>query len=252
MSEQKKPEIGEWWEHDSNRVLIVGKTRNGIAIAEYQDGSVYEIENGENFKHLPDCDSFDWQPETFPQYWTTVDNASDPGAYVIRTSKTEFKVIDKDGTTRRHSYSWFPKDSTDRTRLTQAEAEARVKNPEPVESPDDWVTQDRVPARVRTDQEHWSNWDADEWYRVRPDQISSRQKMLHGDVDALGYTLSLRCRRRDLPPLPQETPKREYVRLVAHRTSGLVFTSPQEALMYPDVYTELKHDGTGFYLEDSR
>ncbi len=254
MSEQKKPEIGEWWEHDSDRVLIVGKTRNGIAIAEYQDGSVYEIENGKNFKHLPDCDSFEWQPETFPQWYVKDDKTPFTDCdHLVRTSKTEVHGINCDGSkTQNGAWSQYHDELVARgdfIQITQAEAESRVKKPEPVESPDDWVTQDRVPDRPGIDEYRWNEdgCSGSEWRQSRKNQVA----FLHGTRQD-NCTFEVRCRRRDLPPLPQETPKREYVRLVAHRTSGLVFTSPQEALMHLDVYTELKHDGTGFYLEDAR
>lgn len=244
MSEQKKPEAKEFWEN-KERVQIVGTLSDGATVGETSSGSIRTFKHENGWKHLPDCGSFGWQPETFPQYWTTVDNASDPGAYVIRTSKTEFKVIDKDGTTRRHIYSWYPEDSTDRTRLTQAEAESRVKKPEPVDSPDDWVTQDRVIPRNHIDQ--WC------WVKNRKQPVEEQwlycpgnfDRFKHGDVDGVA-TLHVRCRRRDLP---QETPKREYVKVWLRWGNDRLYATTTGSDDPKD--RELKHDGTRFYLGDA-
>lgn len=77
---------------------------------------------------------------------------------------------------------------------------------EAFESPDDWVVQDRVPAR-HNDRGAWV--DIGEEYP--PYDFSSRhwwtvgdkadQKLKHGTIDAVGRTLHLICRRRDLPEL---------------------------------------------------
>ena len=244
MSELKKPEAGEWWQRDWCRVLIVGRKLNGNVITETINGLIGTMQDEEEWQHLPDCDSFEWQPETFPQYWTS---ESPLLAFMKQLSKDDFVPVFLDG-----SEGAVRSNSTvDRTRLTQAEAEARVKKPEPVESPDDWVTQDRVPDRPGID----------EWRRVFdgvPDgwnkSFEHEERYAHGHT-ALGgrSVVEVRCRRRDLPPLPQETPKRNYVRLWTHRTSGTVCTATDERyLKYPDIWTELKHDGTGFYLEDGK
>ena len=253
----KKPQSGEWWKdlRDNQIVNVVIVTAIDELCVREKGGrlGVWRLAQfALNYEHLPDCDSFDWQPETFPQYWTTIDCKKDPGAYVIRTSTDQFRIINKDGSTQKHIVSWYPEDSKDRTRITQAEAESLVKKPEPVESPDDWVTQDRVPARVGIDSEHWSNWGVDEWHVIGSKQISAQRKMMHGNVDEQEDTLSLRCRRRDLPPLPQETPKRDYVRLFQAK-GGMVCTAVDvNEFGIPELWRELKHDGTGFYLEDGK
>lgn len=73
------------------------------------------------------------------------------------------------------------------------------------ESPDDWVTQDRVPARLGIDQECWSNWRHDAWSTVSKGQLCYAKGMKHGDIDHMEDKLSLRCRRKDLPPMPAKT-----------------------------------------------
>lgn len=75
----------------------------------------------------------------------------------------------------------------------------------PVESPDDWVTQDRVPARIGVDQECWSNWRPGAWSTVSLGQACYGRKMRHGEVDYMEDKLSLRCRRKDLPPVSPKT-----------------------------------------------
>mgnify|MGYP000975294291 CR=1 FL=1 len=105
-------------------------------------------------------------------------------------------------------------DDSDSTRL---ELRCRRKDLPVVESPDDWVVQDRVPARHR-DRGAWV--DVGEEYP--PYDFSSRhwwtvgdkadQKLEHGSVDAVGRTLHLICRRKDLPELSVPT-KEEWVDL---------------------------------------
>lgn len=76
------------------------------------------------------------------------------------------------------------------------------------ESPDDWVTQDRVPARPGIDERQWVQYDGTAlgWVPVKKIGWSG---MKHGDV-IHGDRLELRCRRKDLPPLPEQ-PKTETV-----------------------------------------
>ncbi len=110
------------------------------------------------------------------------------------------------------------------------------------ESPDDWVTQDRVPDRPGIDQ----------WRRIWNGSPTAWETSAHNESHYLhghvcvenGAAFEVRCRRRDLP-----LPKPNYVRLWTHRTSGTVCSATDERyLKYPDIWTELKHDGTGFYL----
>ncbi len=79
---------------------------------------------------------------------------------------------------------------------------------EPAEDPEEWVTQDRVPARVGIDERRWirrdvkttipdlANWkdcfEASAWFR---------DKAVHGfeHPNEPGLFLELRCRRKDLP-----------------------------------------------------
>ena len=239
----KKPLAGEWWEKEGVRLLVVGTKRSGITVGEHECGSIDLVHHQHDWQHLPDCTGWDWQPETFPQYWSTFGGIASV-AYVEQVSKKEFREVLKDGTVnpiaRNGSYS-----ADGRKRLTREQAEALVQKPEPVESPDDWVTQDVVPFRPNLDQRRWvtaTGGIACDWEFV--DEITTAEPVVHGALNKCSNRLEIRCRRKHLPP-----PKPNYVRLWTHRTSGTVCTATDEKyLKYPDIWTELKHDGTGFYL----
>ena len=70
----------------------------------------------------------------------------------------------------------------------------------PVESPDDWVTQDRVPYRREFDECRWG--DCDVWYSNQDVPHCYR----HGYIGCgvFQHKLQVRCRRKDLPQLPTE------------------------------------------------
>jgi hypothetical protein len=73
----------------------------------------------------------------------------------------------------------------------------------PVESPDDWVTQDRVPARPGIDQRAYLyDYDPSSVSWDDASVIHWNDKPMHGDRGS-AFTVQLRCRRRDLPPLPE-------------------------------------------------
>lgn len=55
------PEIGDWWQYNGVRVYICGKTSHGLLVCEYKNGNTLKMKQGENWKHLPGCDSFEWQ-----------------------------------------------------------------------------------------------------------------------------------------------------------------------------------------------
>jgi hypothetical protein len=257
----KKPQAGEWWRCDDNSIArVVGVKINGVVAAEHECGTMTFHSRTNLWTHLPDCTGFDWQPETFPQYYINVKWGFCDAAYVVRDTKTTYYGVQENGERHPATLEWDAVNDQlvvqlDWKQVTQAEAESRVKKPEPVESPDDWVTQDRVPARPGIDQRAYlratdTEVDADGWMDAAAMQWS--QMPIHGHR-VNGFTIQVRCRRRDLPPIPQKTPKPNYVRLWTHRTSGTVCTATDERyLKYPDIWTELKHDGTGFYLEDGK
>lgn len=202
---------GEWYENDSLRVRIVGKRLDGKVITETHGGFIGSINDKSEWTHLPDCDSFYWKPETFPQWYAK--SCGGPYAdcdHIIRTSKTTLCGVLADGTKTKEvpwekyheefviEGSWVP--------LTQAEAEDRIK----IQDPINLINLMNCP-------------DCGEFRGHSHEEI---------------------CKAKAKP---------NYVRLWTHRTSGTVCTATDERyLKYPDIWTEIKHDGTGFYLVDQQ
>ena len=247
----KKPQAGEFWGWAGCRLRIIGTRSNGVIVAEHECGS---LEFGCTFgemKHLPDCDSFDWQPETFPQWYAK--SCGGPYAdcdHIIRTSKTTLCGVLADGIKTKEvpwekyheefviEGSWVP--------LTQAEAEARLKKPEPVGSPDDWVEFD---GRLIS----FPRYEIDELKHEIDSAFEPAIRAWYGKSQQwqiVGLRYKIRCRRRDLPPMPQETPKRDYVRVWMRWTDDKLYATTTGSDDPKD--RELKHDGTGFYLEDGK
>jgi hypothetical protein len=73
----------------------------------------------------------------------------------------------------------------------------RVEPPTPVESPDDWVVQDRVPPRAGIDQVGYTDKPGLGWCDAQGKWFN----VTHGSDTGCGI-LQVRCRRRHLPPLP--------------------------------------------------
>jgi len=83
----------------------------------------------------------------------------------------------------------------------------------PKESPDDWVTQDRVEYRKGIDQRRWVCLETKKTvvdWQFTENQIADGGPAVHGHCGKT-VRLELRCRRKDLPafavpPLPERTP----------------------------------------------
>ena len=207
MIEQKQPQAGEWWQKDDTRVCIVGTKKNGLTVGEMQSGTLIPFLPVHGWQHLPYCDSFEWQPVEFCVMCGV--NPVIPGTAGCKDC-TEFAL--------------------DAVRV-------------PVESPDDWVTQDRVPPRHGIDQVQWSDWGSSRWI----DAASGWQPTeIHGYRDEDDDTvLHVRCRRKELPPLP--SPKRVSVRLIGRRSGDVRWQELDELCDAHD--REIKHDGYKFYVE---
>jgi len=138
--------------------------------------------------------------EVFPQYWTTLDRESnrlEATAFVIRANKVDWNLVMKNGDhgiCMGGTSKWDPRE---RTQLTKEQAEALLL---PKESPDDWVVQDRVPARAEIDRGHFGNKGRspeDMWGFVSE---SVGVGEMHGHHGMVVY-----CRRKDLPETKAET-----------------------------------------------
>ena len=200
MSDVKKPIAGEWWEcTDGFRLFVVGKKLNGSLLCQTDCGAieVYAI-GGDEWKHLPDCNGWNWKLEVFPQYWTTLDRDSklpESAAFVIRTNKINWNIVWKNG----HEgicmgavSKWSP---SGRTQITKEQAEALLL---PKESPEDWFVQDRVPARAGVDERRFTTVSTgymEGWNEVKDSWSAG---LMHGSERG-GQTVEVRCRRKDLP-----------------------------------------------------
>jgi hypothetical protein len=138
--------------------------------------------------------------EVFPQYWTTLDRESkrpDSVAFLIRKNKFDWNIVQKDGVHWIKQGKTSKWDSYLREQLTKEQAEALLL---PKESPDDWVVQDRVPARAGIDRGHFGNSfksPEDMWGFVSESMGIGE---MHGSNDLVVY-----CRRKDLPEPKAET-----------------------------------------------
>lgn len=137
MTEQKKPQAGEWWFNaDGERVYVIGTRSNGQYMFENNQNRIWPwCGDWSDWHHEPDCTGWDWQPA-------------------------------------------------------------------PVESPDDWVTQDRVPPRQGVDQ---CRWEPSDKFRL----VAGEWETMHGGKLANGWQLEVRCRRKDLPPMPEKPKTRK-------------------------------------------
>lgn len=109
----------------------------------------------------------------------------------------------------------------------------------PVESPDDWVTQDRVPARPGIDQ------------RAYAINVNVWEDSVYLNCD----TLLLRCRRKDLPPVVKRVPVRLWF-MKDNSDDGFgsnVIVSPvSPTVMCCETFQEIHFDNNGgFYVEVS-
>lgn len=70
----------------------------------------------------------------------------------------------------------------------------------PVESPNDWVTQDRVPKRD-WDQHRWLSPDGKVVIDWHLSEIAGTASKMHGDMNVHGNRLEIRCKRFELPSI---------------------------------------------------
>ena len=133
MMKLEEAVAGRWIEHNESKArrFIAGVKLNGDIIIELKSGgtSTLSVDWFKDWTLLPpECDSFDWQPETFPQYYEPFEK---PGvAFIKRVSKdTCFAVLPDGYECKRRD--WDALDIT-RKQITEAEAIALLDKPEPV------------------------------------------------------------------------------------------------------------------------
>ncbi len=133
MTTTKQPQPGEYWQKEDTRVFVVGRKKNGVTVGETECGGIMVFLHIHGWQHLTDCDSFLWQPEVWPQYWSAINDVM--YAYCERFEPNKYRMVKRDGTVMPDS-PWHPNSGRDRTRLTKEQAEALLDNPQ--ESPDDY------------------------------------------------------------------------------------------------------------------
>jgi len=137
MSE-KKPLAGEWWEKEGVRLLIVGTKRSGITVGEHECGSIDLFHHQYDWQHLPDCTGWDWQPEV-----NTIDVSPGDGFRwlenheIMRDGDQLFRCEDA----RFHFVKGGIGAKADSLITNGYPVRRQIENPDPFESPDDWVTQ---------------------------------------------------------------------------------------------------------------
>lgn len=207
MSEQKKPQAGEWWFATGNpgdRLYIVGQCDAGRTVFQYSKGGQLIIDrdgNWKNWHHEPLCTGWDWQPEPEPEpEWfdltpmddhvlrTPIDNVSKGGRFAEVDGLSGATV----GFAKRQGYTQF------RCLLKDA--------PKPVESPDDWVD------ITHSHPDHVPRIGIDQFYN----QEKWETQLSHHTTQTVGeYFRSCdgrhRCKRKDLPPLPEPKPATQTV-----------------------------------------
>ena len=191
-----KPVAGQWYENLGTRQHCIAVSESaGECVMQWKNGDFEIVEESdyEDLKHLPDCTGWDWEQETFPQYWTANHESR---AFIRRDSFTRTVSVWRDGHEGAWLSEWDKAEARSRTRLTESEALALLDKPQPAEDPEEWVVQDRVAPRDGIDQVKWSDWPTRNWMTA-----SGHWDVKHGEslLTNKNVTLSVRCRRKDLP-----------------------------------------------------
>ena len=58
-----QPEVGQRWQNNTIRAWVVGLKRNGIAVCEFECGTLGTVHPNSDWVLLPDCTGWDWEPE---------------------------------------------------------------------------------------------------------------------------------------------------------------------------------------------
>lgn len=146
---------------------------------------------GDEVLHLR-CRRKDLPVVESPEDWVEL-----PGNHALRPGIDQVAVHSPDNwvTFYESVTSWIP-----------CACRCRRKDLPNIESPEDWVTQDRVDARPGIDQGWWSyaepNVDKSKWSWWPIANSGSAIGRKHGHVHEDGQMLNLRCKRKDLPPVP--------------------------------------------------
>lgn len=129
---------GQWWTEKGHFgrqyiVVVLVVSRAGKVFYEFHDG-VVATSNKEFFfknkEYLPECTGWDWEPAVYPQYRESY--MPNVWAFVRLDSPTQYTYVRLDGTddpSQEHRPGWDH--INERTKLTEAEALAKIVKPEP-------------------------------------------------------------------------------------------------------------------------
>lgn len=248
--EVKKPERDQYWEHEKSgeRVYFIGKTPEGEMVWQCH-GDPIEAGNIDwsDWKHLPDCTGWRWQPETFPQWYVCGNSVGwHTTVFVVRDTATTYFCVESDGTEKRsEDFIWsqsFVSSGLWR-QITKEQAEALLNKPTPVESdPEEWVEINKIQfgdmiPRSGVDvllQDCDSN-----------DCANDRSFITEGTFH-IGHSTWKKwkfvCRRRDLPKIEPKT-KRVAVRLYWY--DGNIVGRYDHSQPTDQSFQEIKSDGNG-------
>lgn len=266
MSEPKKPEPGEYWGtvHSARAAIRIIGFDGNECVVRHRDGRLTTLASGNwkqtngDWKHLPWCTSFD-DTEPVAEVWPKYYVSRNMSGYFRRDSTTLHFWVGSDGVEVQQVADASILDcKTTFLELPESEALARLtpKCPECGElagaghadvCPMGWVVQDRVPDRGGIDEWRWNPISGGErsWLEST---VSSRVRYMHGKESG-GQIFEVRCRRKDLPPLPEPVKEpRQQIRLwvAQDNTPRSVVVSHGKP---SSLHRELKHDADGFYVE---
>jgi hypothetical protein len=154
------------------RRRIVGETLSGNIVVELPSGvtALFQPDWLHQWTLLPPkCDSFEWQPETFPQWWTSRSAAV---AFNRRDSAGRTVRVMKDGKEHVWAYDWGHHGYT---QITEAEALALLDKPETF--PQYWTTLDSSASNTA----FVKRYDSVRWHTVRKDGSESIDLGLSSD-----------------------------------------------------------------------
>lgn len=137
------------------------------------------------------------EPVESPDDWVEL-----PPEHILR------RGVDQYSSGKGENLRWYDVEGLEGDRVSDwphDKARCRRKDlpaPQPVESPDDWVVQDRVPRRPGVDEYRRVDYKGNSiaWCKAE----SNLPSLSHGHIDVFGNRLEVRCLKKDLPEI--ETP----------------------------------------------
>jgi hypothetical protein len=125
-----QPQPGQYWQTQDGklRAYVHGVTKLGTVLAEMPSGQWVDIDVNQmlaDWRHLPDCDSFGWQPTRYPRYFET--HNREDYAFLRQDSATDFVLVRHNGTGDEVTVV----NLAFRADLTETEAMSRIAPPTP-------------------------------------------------------------------------------------------------------------------------